>query len=64
MEVGPRTVKLIDRKKNIFKLAQGEFVAPSKIEAILMKSKFIRNIFVHGTSEHDFLVGKRTYFLF
>lgn len=41
-------LSIIDRAKNIFKLSQGEFVAPERTEAIYMRSKWVLNIFVYG----------------
>ena len=50
-------LRLVDRKKNIFKLAQGEYVAAEKIEVQLAKSTFVGAIWVHGDSLHSFLVA-------
>ena len=50
-------LKIIDRAKNIFKLSQGEYIAPEKIENILNKSPFISFIFVTGISTENYLVG-------
>jgi len=44
-----KALKIIDRKKNIFKLQQGEYVAPENIESKL-DNPYISQIFVYGTS--------------
>ena len=50
-------LQIIDRKKNIFKLSQGEYVAPEKIENILIRSAFIAQCFVYGDSVQSSLVA-------
>lgn len=51
------TLQIIDRKKDIFKLAQGEYIAPAKIEDIYAQSPYILQIFVYGDSYKSCLVG-------
>ena len=44
------SVKIIDRSKNIFKLSQGEYIAPEKLENIFVLSPFIAQSMVYGDS--------------
>ena len=49
--------KVIDRLNNIIKLSQGEYVSLEKIETVLLKSKFVHQIFVYGDPFKFYLVA-------
>lgn len=44
------SIKIIDRSKNIFKLSQGEYIAPEKLENMFMLSPFVAQSMVYGNS--------------
>uniref|UniRef100_F1KYL1 Long-chain-fatty-acid--CoA ligase n=1 Tax=Ascaris suum TaxID=6253 RepID=F1KYL1_ASCSU len=51
------TLKIIDRKKHIFKLQQGEFICPDKIESIYDRSQYVLQTFVYGESLKTCLIA-------
>ncbi|KAF9584160.1 hypothetical protein BGW38_007375 [Lunasporangiospora selenospora] len=52
------TFSIIDRKKNVFKLSQGEYIAAESIEGkFLSRLPFIQQIFIHGDSSESCLVA-------
>jgi fatty acid CoA ligase FadD9 len=56
-EVEPDRLRYVDRRNNVIKLAQGEFVAVSRLEALYSTSPLIRQIYVYGNSERSFLLA-------
>mmetsp|Transcript_1125 Transcript_1125/g.1927 ORF Transcript_1125/g.1927 Transcript_1125/m.1927 type:complete len:730 (-) Transcript_1125:95-2284(-) len=51
------TLSVIDRKKNIFKMAQGEYIAAEKIESAYGKSPMVGQIWVYGNSFQSFVLA-------
>jgi fatty acid CoA ligase FadD9 len=56
-ELGPDQLKYLDRRNNVLKLSQGEFVTVSKLEALFVDSPLIRQIFVYGNSARSYLLA-------
>lgn len=50
-------LKIIDRVKEIFKLSQGEYIAPSKLESLYIKSSYISQVCIYGNSEKAFIIA-------
>jgi long-chain acyl-CoA synthetase len=51
------SVKVIDRVKNIFKLQQGEYIAPEKLENKYILSDYIGQMMVYGDSLKNYCVA-------
>ena len=56
-ELGPDRVKYVDRRNNVLKLAQGEFVAIARLEAAFATAAWVRQIFLYGNSERPYLLA-------
>ena len=56
-ETGPDQLVYLDRRNNVLKLSQGEFVAVSKLEAAFGDSPLVRQIYVYGNSARSYLLA-------
>ncbi|MBV8224816.1 MAG: thioester reductase domain-containing protein [Verrucomicrobia bacterium] len=56
-ELGPDRLMYLDRRNNVVKLSQGEFVATSRLELLYSQSPIIRQIYLYGNSERAFLLA-------
>ncbi|MFG1793290.1 carboxylic acid reductase [Nocardia sp. NPDC049149] len=56
-ELGPDELRYVDRRNNVLKLSQGEFVAVSKLEAAYSASPVIHQIYVYGNSSRSYLLA-------
>ncbi|KAA9374809.1 AMP-binding protein [Microbispora cellulosiformans] len=56
-EVEPDRLYYVDRRKNVLKLSQGEFVALSKLEAAYVASPLVQQIFLYGNSSRPYLLA-------
>ena len=49
---------IIDRRKNVLKLAQGEYISPERLEGVyLSELGYLAQGYIHGDSVQTFLVG-------
>ncbi len=56
-EIGPDQLVYVDRRNNVLKLSQGEFVTVSKLEAAYGGHPSVRQIFVYGNSARSYLLA-------
>ncbi len=57
-EIAPGRLVYVDRRNNVLKLSQGEFVAISRLETIFSNGHpAIRQAYLYGTSDRAFLVA-------
>jgi len=56
-EVGPDRLAYLDRRNNVLKLSQGEFVTVSKLEAVFGDSPLVGQIYVYGNSARAYLLA-------
>lgn len=50
-------VRIIDRKKNIFKISQGEYIATDKVEDCLSGSKYVNQICIYGKGTKSYIIS-------
>jgi fatty acid CoA ligase FadD9 len=56
-EIAPGKFQFTDRRNNVIKLSQGEFVAVSKVEAVLSDSPLVNQVYIYGNGARPYLVA-------
>ncbi|MGC7265350.1 carboxylic acid reductase [Mycobacteroides abscessus subsp. abscessus] len=56
-ELAHDNIEIIDRRNNVLKLSQGEFVAVATLEAEYANSPVVHQIYVYGSSERSYLLA-------
>ena len=54
---GPDQISYVDRRNNVLKLSQGEFVTVAKLEAAFTNSPWVRQLYVYGNSGRPYLLA-------
>jgi fatty acid CoA ligase FadD9 len=57
MDTSNDTIKIIDRRKHFFKLAQGEYVAPERLEKVFLLSPLVRFIYIYAESLESYVLA-------
>ena len=50
-------LKIVDRVKEIFKLSQGEYIIPAKLESVYTKSIYVSQIMIYGNPTKNHIIG-------
>jgi long-chain acyl-CoA synthetase len=50
-------LRIIDRTKHIFKLSQGKYIAPERLEDVFIRSRWVAQIFIDGTANEERVVA-------
>ena len=50
-------LRVVDRVKEIFKLSQGEYIVPAKLESIYYQSPYIQQILIYGNSNMNNIIA-------
>ena len=56
-ELGPDHLEYLDRRNNVLKLSQGEFVTVSRLEAVFGDSPLVQQIYIYGNSARSYLLA-------
>ncbi|MGL5444169.1 MAG: AMP-binding protein, partial [[Mycobacterium] stephanolepidis] len=56
-ELAHDNIRIVDRRNNVLKLSQGEFVAVATLEAEYANSPVVHQIYVYGSSERSYLLA-------